>query len=54
MIRQKSKLIKKIILSTDNKELSRYVELKEVDKIIFRPKELSESHVNLEEVQNLR
>ena len=48
---KKAKLIKKIILSTDNKELSRYVELKEVDKIIFRPKELSESHVNLEEVQ---
>lgn len=46
-----SKLIKQLIVSSDNELLNNYVESKGVDKAILRPKELSESHVNLEEVQ---
>lgn len=47
---KKSKLIKKLIISTDSNVLSKYIEGK-VDNVIKRPKELSEDHINLEEVQ---
>ena len=48
---KKSKYVNKIVLSTDNKKLGVYSLKKGIDKVVYRPKELSENYVNLEIVQ---
>lgn len=48
---KKSKYVNKLVLSTDNKSLGIYAKNKGVEKIVYRPKELSENHINLETVQ---